>query len=671
VSETTGSAGLQACQARNAGLQAFPANADRLRLVVVGHVDHGKSTLIGRLLFDTGSLLDGKYEQLVAIAARRGVPFEFANLTDALQAERDQNITIDTTQIWFRTARRQYVLIDAPGHKEFVKNMVTGAAAADAALVIIDAQEGVQEQSRRHGHLLKLLGVAQIAVAVNKLDRVRYSQETFDRVVAEYRSFLEGVGIIPGAFVPISARHGDNVASLSAETPWYFGGSIVDALDAFVTPVPDVHAPLRLPVQAVYRFDHRRIIAGRVESGSVRVGDRLLFLPSGKQSTVKSIEAWSAPTRASTDVGDSIGITLTEQLFLKRGDVACVAASAPALTTEFSARLFWLGKNPLTTGRAYTFKLTTQEFDGEVVGIAPAIDVATLEPAHPAPSTQHPAPGTQHPAPSLTANCVADITIRTRQPIVLDRFDRVAAMGRFVVVDDLDVCGGGVILDTRHEAALTLPASDNLTRSFSNVPTGARHAKNGHKGAVVWFTGLSGAGKSTLATALERELFLRGRQAFVLDGDNIRLGLNADLGFSDRDRGENLRRVAEMARLFADAGFIAITAFISPFKNDRIRARRILSGRAERTRPAESDAADIPFAEVFLNTPLAVCEARDPKQLYVRARAGEIAGFTGVSAPFEAPDDLHRADLVIDTSAVGVDEAVAALIEYLEPRIAV
>jgi bifunctional enzyme CysN/CysC len=575
---------------------------ERLRLVVVGHVDHGKSTLIGRLLYDTGSLLDGKYEQLVASAASRGVPFEFAHLTDALQAERDQNVTIDTSQIGFRTARRQYVLIDAPGHREFIKNMVTGAAGADAALVIIDAQEGVADQSRSHGYLLKLLGIEQVAVLVNKLDAVGYSRETFERVAAEYREFLSSVGITAGAAVPISARHGDNVASRSPRMPWYTGGTVVDVLDAFATPIPDVGKPLRFAIQDVYRFDERRIVAGRVESGTLRVGDHLLFVPSGAQATVKTIERWHAPPQESAVAGDSIGLTFTEQLFLRRGEVASTLQDAPSRSSEFEARLFWLGAAPLVTKRWYRFRLATQEFDGEIDSIARVVDAATLAPLAVA--------GTS----SIGANCVADVTIRTRQPVALDPYQHVPNLGRFVIVDGLSVSGGGVVIGAGEQHGATGVTSANITRSISQVSREQRHARNRHTGAVVWFTGLPGSGKSTLATALERELFDRGWQVFVLDGDNIRFGLSADLGFSEADRTENIRRVAEVARLLAESGVIAIAAFISPYRGDRLAARQVM----------HREGADIPFAEVYLSTPLDVCEARDPKGLYAKARAGEI-----------------------------------------------
>ena len=616
---------------------------DRLRLVVVGHVDHGKSTLIGRLLLDTGSLLEGKYEQLVAVAARRGVPFELANLTDALQAERDQNVTIDTAQIWFRSARREYVLIDAPGHREFVRNMVTGAATADAALLVVDATEGVQEQSRRHGHLLKLLGVTQVAVIVNKLDSVNFSSSAFAKTAAEYNEFLSRIGIHAGASVPTSAMHGDNVVSRSRNTPWYDGPLVLDVLDTFHAATADAHAPLRLPIQDVYRFDTRRIIVGRVESGTVTVGDRLLFLPSGKQATVKTIERWNAEENAPGVAGDAIGLTIAEQLFLARGEVASKLHDAPTHTREFTARLFWLGRRPLVKGRTYKCKLATQEWEGEVLHIDNVVDASTLEPS-----------GTDD---TVTADCVADVTIRSQDSIVVDLFSLVPALGRFVVVDELEVCGGGIVLSSvDSDATIAVPASANIVRSIGQVSRDERYARDGHTGAVVWFTGLSAAGKTTLAYALERELFNIGCHPFVLDGDNLRFGLTADLGFSAVDRRENIRRVSEVARLFAQAGVIVITAFISPYHSDRERARRIV----------EQDALDLLFVEVYVSTPLEVCEARDPKHLYAKARAGEIQEFTGISAPFEVP---QHPDVVIDTSMVSPEEAVVALLDHLVPKV--
>lgn len=617
--------------------------AAQVSFVIVGHVDHGKSTLIGRLFYDTGSLPDGKYEQLVAVAERRGVAFEFANLMDALQAERNQNITIDTAQIWFRWQGRRYVIIDAPGHKEFVKNMVTGAARADAAMVIIDAQEGVREQSRRHGFLLTLLGIDQVIVVVNKMDLVGFSQAAFQAVADQYVAFLASLGVTPLAVLPASARGGDNIAQKSAAMPWYGGRTVLEALSSLRAAASLAEKPLRFPVQDVYRFDHRRILAGRIESGTLKVGDSLLFLPGGKQSAVKSIERWAAPSGETASAGESIGITLSEQLFVDRGDVACALEHTPYSQNQFEARVFWLGKRPLVTGRHYILRIATQEAEVEVASITRVIDAATL--------VERPIDA------GVGGYDVADLVLRTRYPVVYDLYRRVPTLGRFVIIDDLDVAGGGVITRAaREQASLVGVASRNLTRSMSQVTRDERYARNRHKGAVLWFTGLSGSGKSTLATAVERELFDRGVQAFVLDGDNIRYGLSANLGFSAADRAENIRRVAESAKLFAEAGLVAIAAFISPYRSDRLRARRIM----------QEGALDLPFSEVYLDVALSVCEQRDPKHLYAKARAGTIKEFTGISAPYEPPDDP---ELVIRTDECSVDAAVTVILDHLIPRI--
>src|SRR5881394_2623706 len=352
---------------------------EQLKIVIVGHVDHGKSTFVGRLFHDTGSLPEGKLEQLQKIAERRGVPFEWANLMDALQSERDQNITIDTAQIWFQTARRQFVIIDAPGHKEFLKNMVTGAANAEAALLLIDANEGVQEQSRRHGYLLNLLGIRQIAVLVNKMDLQNYSEDRFHQIEREYRTFLKTIGVQPKIFLPMAAKHGDNVATRSAQMSWWQGPTVLEALDEFKMAELPKDQPLRFPIQDVYRFDERRILAGRVEAGSIKVGDRLLFSPGNKTSTVKTIERWNAPSREIATAGESIGITLTEQIFVERGAVAALETAPPYELTQFKARLFWLGRAPFAKGKIYKLKLATQELDCEIDAIDKVIDASTLE----------------------------------------------------------------------------------------------------------------------------------------------------------------------------------------------------------------------------------------------------------------------------------------------------
>ena len=552
---------------------------NQLRLVVVGHVDHGKSTLIGRLFYDTGSLPEGKYEQLVAIARRRGVPFEFANLMDALQAERDQNITIDTTQIWFRTAKREYVIIDAPGHKEFVKNMVTGAARADAALIIIDASEGVQEQTRRHGYLLRLIGVRQVVVVVNKMDLVDYSQNVFDTVTSEYRDFLSGIGVNAQIFIPVSARQGDNIATRGENLKWFNGPAVLEALDSIPDAAAITNQPLRFPIQDVYRFDHRRILAGRIEAGTLRTGDQLLFLPSGRTSVVRSIESWNSPQVESLSAGDPAGVTLSDQLFVERGSVAVHADDAPSLATEFTARIFWLGRTPLAAGKRYKLKLVTQEVECEIKTLEEVVDASTVQ--------------TIAGADSVRTNDAAKVVIHTRRPVAIDRFEKVPTLGRLVLVDGFDVAGGGIVVDVPERfAAANVVAEAGVNADVSQVARGERHLRHGHRGAVVWLTGVPGSGKTTVAKALERQLFERHIQVFVLDGDNIRPGLSSDLGVSGSDREENMRRVAEVAKLFAEAGAVCIVSFTSPTRAERERARRVM----------EIEDGPIPFMETYLRT---------------------------------------------------------------------
>jgi bifunctional enzyme CysN/CysC len=614
---------------------------DLLRIVIVGHVDHGKSTLVGRLFHDTGSLPDGKFESIKAMCERRGVPFEWAFLMDALQAERDQGITIDTSQIWFKTDARDYTIIDAPGHKEFLKNMITGAAQSDAALLIIDAHEGVKEQSRRHGYLLHLMGIRQVAVAVNKMDLVKYDERKFADIEREYRAYLTSIGVTPTFVIPVSAREGDNIVNASKAMAWYKGPTVVKALDSFQPSKSDSEIPLRFPVQDVYKFDQRRIIAGRIDSGRLKVGDTLIFSPSNKSARVQSIEAWSAipgaklPQEAEAD--QSIGITLDEQIFVERGEVASHVEKAPVETDVFRARIFWLGHEPMTLGKSYKLKLGALEAPVTVQSIERIIDTSDLSNTASA---------------EVTRNQVAEVVLRSRRMLALDEFVDFPKTGRFVLVDRYDIAGGGIISMEGYadQRDLITSRSTNITRVHDGITKEARAFRNRHKGGVLWFTGLSGAGKSTLAVALEKKLFDKGYNVFVLDGDNVRHGLNANLGFSPEDRAENIRRVGEVAALFAEAGMIALTSFISPYRSDRDRAR---------------NAAQDGFHEIYVKADLATCESRDPKGLYAKARTGEIKEFTGISAPYEAPESPQ---LVVDTAAQPLEECVETLVNYVEAK---
>ncbi len=613
-----------------------------LKIVFVGHVDHGKSTLIGRILHDTDSLPEGKIESIEKACAAEGMEFEYAFVLDALLEEQEQNITIDTTQIPFRTKRRQYVIIDAPGHKEFLKNMITGASSADAAILVIAANEGVQEQSRRHAYLLGLLGIRQIIVVVNKMDLAAYDEKRFHEIESEYRSFLSELGVEARMFIPASARQGENVARKSGKLlPWYDGPTVLEALDQLEAPKAPVELPLRFCVQDVYRFDERRIIAGRIETGTLKVGDNVVFSPANKSSVVATIERWNATTAVKEAIaGDSIGITLREQIFVERGYVASHDTDTPIEANRFYADVFWMAKEPLRLDAPYTIRLATQELKGRVVAIEQIMDSSTL-------ST------TKDGRKEVARNEVGRITIQTRAAVVLDNHDRIANLGRFVIVDDGRISGGGIVFGGAYTDRASVK-SKNIFWTEGRITAQQRALNNGHRGAVVWLTGLSGAGKSTIAQALEGELFKRAIHTYVLDGDNIRQGLNSNLGFSPEDRVENIRRVSEVAKLMADSGAVVITAFISPYRRERRRAREIaLEGNAE-------------FVEIFVDAPLEICEERDPKKLYAKARAGKIRDFTGIDAPYEAPED---AEIVVRTDKQNLEQSVAAILDQLLPRL--
>ena len=614
--------------------------ATPLKIVFVGHVDHGKSTLIGRILHDTDSLPDGKLDMVEKACAAEGMEFEFAFLLDALLEEQKQNVTIDTTEIAFRTSRRNYVIIDAPGHKEFLKNMITGASRADAAVLVIAANEGVREQSRRHAYLLRLLGIKQLIVVVNKMDLAEFSEKQFAEIESEYRKFLIDLSLEARAFVPTSAKTSENVARASEKMKWYRGPTVLEALDLFEPRKADLDLPLRFCVQDVYRFDQRRIVAGRIETGTLRVGDELVFSPANKSSVVATIERWNASTDGAAMSGDSIGITLSEQIFVERGYVASHQTDTPIETNRFRADLFWIVREPLRVGRLYNLRLATQEVKCQVVSIEEVMDSSTLE-------------AKIDKREQLERNEVGRLTIQTRGPLVIDNHERIPNLGRFVIVEEGEIRGGGTIFGGVYTDR-RVAKSQNIFWSDGKITARERAVRSGHRGAVVWLTGLSGAGKSTIAQALERELFNRAMHTYVLDGDNVRHGLNSNLGFSPEDRVENIRRVSEVAKLMADAGAVVITAFISPYRMERRRAREIaLESNAE-------------FIEVFIDAPLEVCETRDPKNLYKKARAGEIRDFTGIDAPYEAPED---AEIVVRTDRQSVDESVATILEQLLPRL--
>lgn len=530
-----------------------------MRMVIVGHVDHGKSTLVGRLLSDTGSLPEGKLDFVKDICDQQGKNFEFAFLLDALQEEQEQGITIDTSQIFFDTPKRKYVIIDAPGHKEFLKNMVTGAADAEAALLLIDAKEGVQEQSRRHGYILKLLGLTQVAVVINKMDLVGYDEKVYSKIKKEYTNFLESLGVEAREFIPVSAKLGVNIAELKDEMPWYKGPTVLNMLDQFEKkPRPD-HLPFRFPVQDVYKFDERRIIAGRVESGRLKVGDRVIFSPSSKQAVVKTIEAWSVPEQPNAATSsESIGFTLDEQIFVERGDVCTLMDELPIVSTTFDANVFWMGKRNLEKGRKFTIKLNTQEVECEVHEFKKAIDASTLE--------------TLSDQDYIAKNDVAELTLKTRSPVAFDLFGSIASTGRFVLVDEYDVCGGGIITTYSPTTKEDKLRDEVRTRDFnwikSDIKPEERAYRNGHRAALILITGEPGSGKGPLARTLEHNLFQNNFQSYLLDRRNVNLGVSADLGDATVED-EYARRLGEVAKLFLDAGHVVISTSNAFHKEDQ------------------------------------------------------------------------------------------------------
>jgi bifunctional enzyme CysN/CysC len=544
--------------------------------VIVGHVDHGKSTVVGRLLADTGALPQGKLEAVRRECERTGKPFEYAFLLDALSDEQDQGITIDTARCFFKSAKRDYIIIDAPGHIEFLKNMISGAARAEAAVLVIDAKEGVRENSRRHGYILSMLGIRQVVVCVNKMDLVGYSQDHFKKIESEYRAFLEGIGAVsPRAFVPVAAVAGENLALRGKATPWYDGPTLLELLDNLPKAPSKTEQPLRMPLQAVYKFtkhgDDRRIFAGRIEAGKVAVGDKVVFSPSNKLSTIHSIEAFHSAPRTSIEAGWSTGFTLAEEIYVTRGEVMSHVERPPLVSTRLRANLIWLGKKPFTSGRDYKLKLGTAAVPVQLHRINKVIDasVGTLG-GSPRPSAmgsgEQSSPSTDAIAGVLNKsqvdrNDVADVILEVRQPVAFDLTADCEATGRFVLVDGYDVAGGGIITAGVADDQRDLRAEARV-RDFNWVPGGVtpadRARRRGHRAALVMFVGKAGSGKQRYARALERALFDAGRSAYMLDGQNVLLGVDHDL-WVDAAQSELVRRFGEVVHLLLNAGLIVVS----------------------------------------------------------------------------------------------------------------
>ncbi len=527
---------------------------ERMDIVIIGHVDHGKSTLVGRLLADTGSLPQGKLEAVRANCLRTSRPFEYAFLLDALKDEQSQGITIDSARCFFKSARRDYIIIDAPGHVEFLKNMISGAARASAALLVIDAKEGVRENSRRHGYLLSMLGVKQVAVCVNKMDLVEYAQATFERIRQEYSAFLHRVGIEPGGFIPIAAREGDNLIAASPHMRWYQGPTILETLDSFLPELSRSDAPLRMPVQDIYKFtaqgDDRRIVAGRIDTGRLRVGDEVIFLPSGKRSTVVTVEEFGVPSRREALAGESAGLTLQTQVYVKPGEILCRADQPqPQVTSRLRANIFWLGRQPMVPGRRYKLKLGAARVPVWLTELHTVIDASRLE------TVAH---GRQ-----VDRHDVAEVTLETLRPVACDLVKDIPQTGRFVIIDNYEIAGVGIVLEAAQGGQTLVEkhvAERDRAWERSTLTPALRASRYAQRSTLILITGPAGGGKATLAKTLEERLFESGRLVYYLGLSNSLLGIESDLqGAASTERDEHLRRLGEMSHLFTDAGLILLT----------------------------------------------------------------------------------------------------------------
>ena len=605
-----------------------------LRFITCGSVDDGKSTLIGRLLYDSKMIFEDQLASLEADSKKvgtQGQEIDFALLVDGLAAEREQGITIDVAYRFFNTEKRKFIVADCPGHEQYTRNMVTGASTADLAVILIDARKGVLVQTRRHSYLCHLIGIKNIVLAVNKMDLVGYDQATFDAIVADYTAFAGSIGINNFTALPLSGFKGDNITSRSGNTPWYIGPTLLEQLETVeVLSALDADQPFRLPVQWVNRpnLDFRGF-SGLIASGSVRPGDEVRVLPSGKASTVTRIVTLDGDLDIAV-AGQSVTLCLSDEIDCSRGNVIAAADQPPEAADQFESTIVWLADDALHVGRSYWLKLATQMVSVTVQQPKYAINVNTME---------HIA------AKTLDLNAIGVVGITTDKPLVFEHYAQSRTLGGFILIDKLT--NGTVAAGMLHFA---LRRAQNVHWQATDVSREAHAALKNQKPLVLWFTGLSGSGKSTIANAVEKRLNLMNRHTFLLDGDNVRHGLNKDLGFTEADRIENIRRVGEVAKLMTDAGLIVLTAFISPFRAEREMVRAMLP---------EGE-----FIEIFVDTPLEVAEARDVKGLYKKARAGALKNFTGIDSPYEAPD---APDIRVNTATMTAAEAADFIIRQLLP----
>jgi len=604
-----------------------------LRFTTCGSVDDGKSTLIGRLLYETKQIFDDQLAALESDSKRHGTQGEkidFALLVDGLSAEREQGITIDVAYRYFASEKRKFIVADTPGHEQYTRNMVTGASTADLAVILVDARKGILTQTRRHSYLVSLVGIRHVVLAINKLDLVGWSREAFEAIDGDYRTFAARLGIEQVTSIPLSALHGDNLGSTSANTPWYRGPNLLQHLEQ-VDIGAHAEGPLRLPVQWVNRPDlDFRGYSGRILGGRVKPGDAIRVLPSGKQSTVARIVTFDGDL-AEAGAGQSVTLTLADEIDVSRGDVICAAADPSGLADQFETTVVWMADAAMLPGRPYLVKLGATTLGASLGQPKYVVDVNSLD---------HLA------AKTLELNEIGVCNLTLDRAVAFDPYAQNRDMGSFILIDRYtnQTVGAGLL----HFA---LRRSQNIHWQAVEVDKQARSRQNGHQPCVLWLTGLSGSGKSTIANIVERQLHALGARTYLLDGDNVRHGLSKDLGFTDADRVENIRRIGEVARLMVDAGLIVLTAFISPFRSERRLARGMV--------------ADGEFFEIFVDTPLDVVERRDPKGLYKKARRGELKNFTGIDSPYEVPEtpELH-----VDTTSQSPEESATAIVQALVAR---
>ena len=609
-------------------------NKSLLRFITCGSVDDGKSTLIGRLLYESKMIFE---DQLTALekdskkVGTQGENIDFALLVDGLAAEREQGITIDVAYRFFATEHRKFIVADTPGHEQYTRNMATGASTADLAVLLIDARQGVLTQTKRHAFIASQLGVGHIVLAVNKMDLVDYSENVFNEIVEDFKAFAAQLDIPNLHAIPVSALVGDNVVDGSRFMPWYEGPSLLGYLEGVDVEAEETSLPFRMPVQWVNRPDlDFRGYAGRIAGGIIRPGDDIRVLPSGKQSKIARIVTMDSDLDEAVS-GQSVTLTLTDEIDISRGDVIATSETPPEISDQFDTTIIWLSEEPMLPGRSYRMKTSSRLVSATVNAPKHKTDVNTLQ---------------KLPAKTLQLNEIGNCTLAVDRPIAFDSYAENRQTGSFILIDRMtnNTVGMGMINFPLRRAA-------NIHWQNLDINKAANAEQKGQNPAVLWFTGLSGSGKSTIANEVQRRLYATGRHSFILDGDNVRHGLNRDLGFTDADRVENIRRVAEVSKLMVEAGLITLVSFISPFRAERELARNLME---------EGE-----FIEIFVNTPLSVAETRDPKGLYKKARAGNLKNFTGIDSPYEAPENP---EIEINTAEMSVEDAAERVINGLIER---